>query len=396
MSKELLKVGVFGLWRGQSHLMAMNYIEGVRIEAICDQNPERVEEAKKYCPEDVKVFASYDELLGSGIDLVILCNYLPDHAKCAIQALRKGIAVVSECIPAATMKECVELVEAVEETGVYYSLAENSPYGTACLEMERIFGTGILGDLVYAEAEYCHPSSPKNSGRYSPTPDHWRRRLPTTYYLTHSLGPLMNMTRMMPKRVIGKTADNSGYVKARGGKGKADNGVMLVEMDSGALFRVTGCVSYGPQTHWFRLACSKGGVESVRTAEDTVCLAINPWDLPEESAHLGCVRYYRPEPDALSKEAISKGLPNVGHQVTDYRCVRNYIAEIREGRTPDMDVYRACAMSAVAILGWRSVLDDSRQYDIPDFRDKAAREQYRNDDLSPWRGEIPFCVHRVE
>lgn len=395
MQGEIVKVGVFGLWRGLAHVKAIEYIDEAAVTAICDKDPKRVEDAKAHCAPDVKVCSDFDALLDSGIDLVILCNYLPDHAACAIKALRKGIAVVSECLAAATMKECVNLVEVVEETGVYYSLAENSPYGPACLEMGRVYESGILGEVIYAEAEYCHPSAPALSGQYSPGPDHWRKKLPRTYYLTHSLGPLMNMTRLMPKRVIGKVAPGIGYAKRRGGSKGDSGGIMLVEMEGGVLFRVTGCSSYGPQTHWFRLSCANGGVETVRSSEDTVNLTINPWDLPEEMRRQGCNSYYVPEFDAATKEAISKGLPNVGHLAKDYGCVLNYITEVREGRKPDMDVYRACAMSAVGILGWRSVLDDSRQYDVPDFRDPAARELYRNDDRSPWKGDVPDSVFPV-
>ena len=396
MEQRVLKVGVFGLWRGQSHIMSIEVLDNAKVVAICDQNPEKVEEAKKHCPPDVKVCADFDELLDSGIELVILCNYLPDHASCAIKALRKGIAVVTECLAAATMKECVELVEAVEETGVYFSMAENSPYGTACLEMERVYGTGVLGDVIYAEAEYCHPADPVNANKYSPDPNHWRKSLPRTYYLTHCLGPLMNMTRLMPKRVIGKVAQSISYAKRRSGTRGEAGGIMLVEMEGGVLFRVTGCNSYGPETHWFRLACANGGVETMRTAEDTVNLAINPWDLPEEMRNQGHNTFYTPDADAATKEAVSRGLPDVGHLLTDFRCVRNYITEVLEGKAPDMDVYRSCAQSAVGILGWRSVLNDSKQYDIPDFKDPAQREAYRDDDLSPWKGDFPITMFPLD
>lgn len=394
--QKILKAGVFGLWRGAAHIMAMEVLDNVEVIAICDRDPQKVEEVKKHCSADVQVCRDFDELLSSGIELVVLCNYLPDHAACAIQALRRGIAVVTECLAASTMKECVELVEAVEETGVYFSMAENSPYGTACLEMQRVYGSGILGDVVYAEAEYCHPSAPDLANQFSPGADHWRKRLPKTYYLTHSLGPLMNMTRLMPRRIIGKVAACPSYARRRGSTNGDSAGIMLVEMDGGALFRITGCSSYGPETHWFRLACEKGGVESVRTAEDTVNLAIEPWDLPEDMTSQGCNTFYTPQADAATREAVNRGLPNVGHQLTDFRCVRNYVTEILEGKAPDMDVYRSCAQSAVAILGWRSVLNDSRQYDIPDFKIPAQREPYRCDDLSPWNGSLPFSVYSVE
>jgi len=396
VEKTELKVGVFGLWRGQSHIMAIEVLDEARVVAICDQDPKRVEEAKKHCAPDVKVCKDYDELLDSDIDVVILCNYLPDHTTAAIQALRKGIPVVSECLAAATMKECVELVEAVEETGVYYSMAENTPYHESCLEMQQIYQSGILGNVIYAEGEYCHPSAPAKTGQYVPSADHWRTMIPRTYYLSHSLGPLMNMTGLMPKRVIGKVAAGPGYAKRRNKQNADSAGVMLVEMEGGALFRVTGCNTYGPETHWFRLACDNGGVENVRAAEGMVNLAINPWDVPENMGSMGSNTTYLPTPDAATKQAVSRGLVLQGHMGADFRTVRNYVHELLEGRAPDMNVYRSVAMSAVAILGWRSVLNDSKQYDIPDFRDPAAREAYRNDDLSPWRGELQYRVYTVE
>ena len=44
-------------------------------------------------------------------------------------------------------------------------------------------------------------------------------------------------------------------------------------------------------------------------------------------------------------------------------------------------------MSAVAIYGWRSCLENGRVYNIPDFRDKAQRDAVRNDDLTPFPDE---------
>lgn len=392
MEQKKLRVGVFGTWRGIAHIRSIQVLDEAEVVSICDKDPDKIEKAKKYCAEDVLVCETYEELLDSGIDLVVLCNYLPDHTACAIRALRKGIAVVTECLAAATMKECVELVEAVEETGVYFSMAENSPYRNACIEMERIFKSGVLGEVMYGEGEYCHPGAPADAKVHTPDDTHWRVRIPRTYYLTHSLAPLMNITGLMPKRVIGKVVPGRAYAKRRNSSKADAAAMMLVEMENGVLFRVTGSSCLSPKTHWYRLACEKGGVENARTDERAVSLSINAWDLPEEMTSQGCTSFYVPRDDAATREAIKRGLPDMGHLLTDFRCVRNYINEILEGRYPDMDVYRSVAMSAVGILGWRSVLDDSKQYDIPDFRDPAARDAFRDDDLDPWSGKIPYRV----
>lgn len=393
MAEKVLRVGVYGAKRGRSHIKAIAVLDDAEVVALCEQNPTTLEAALKYCPPDVKICQDYDQLLDSNLDLVVLCNYLPDHTACAIKALRKGIPVVSECLAAATMKECVELVEAVEETGVYYSMAENTPYGTAYLEIQRLYRSGMLGNLVYGEAEYCHPIEPGKLKGVRPTPDHWRNFMPKTYYLSHPLGALMNVSRLMPKRVVGMVTPDADYAKARGIDNADSGGILLVEMENGTVFRVTGCTQFGTHVSCMRIACTKGYAETLRHDKGKVSLGFNPWDLPKEMERVGTHLAYAPpmEPDVT--EAISRGLSTGGHMVADYRAVRNYIAEIKEGKAPDMNVYRATAMSAVAILGWRSVLNDSCSIDIPDFRDAAARDQYRNDDLSPWRGEIPYCKY---
>ena len=84
--------------------------------------------------------------LGWGcIDGVLLCNYFPDHAKCAIRAMERGIAVFSECTSAPTLAECVALVETAERTGAKYMIAENYPFSAAMLEMKRLVDGGSLG-----------------------------------------------------------------------------------------------------------------------------------------------------------------------------------------------------------------------------------------------------------
>ena len=49
-----------------------------------------------------------------------------------------------------------------------------------------------------------------------------------------------------------------------------------------------------------------------------------------------------------------------------------------------MNVYRAAALSALGILGWKSAVDNSRQISVPDFRSRQERDLYRNDEDSPF------------
>jgi len=88
----------------------------------------------------------------------------------------------------------VALCRAVEKSGKTYMLAENYPYTRFNMEMRRLYRTGEIGRVTYAEGEYNHPMSPDELLRISPGLNHWRNWLPSTYYCTHALAPLMYIT----------------------------------------------------------------------------------------------------------------------------------------------------------------------------------------------------------
>lgn len=375
MDKKV-RFGVFGTWRGAAYIRAIQMIDEAEVVALFDKDPDKIERAKEYCPPDVKVVNSYDELLDSGIDAVVLCNYFPEHAPYAVKALKKGIHVFSETTPAATLKQCVDLVEAAEESGKVYALAENYPYSRANMEIARVYQSGSLGKVIFAEGEYVHPMSDKESAYFAPDPNHWRQHNPKTYYSTHALTPLMVATGLMPRRVIGKIAARP----AKDGDGIVDGaGIILVEMEGGALFRVSGSCSFGPHGNWYRLGCEKGGIESLRGTNDKVRLVYNEWNLTDETRDFGTECVYSPYVSELGKKALS-----TGHSGGDFWVTWHFVQAVLGREKPAVDVYQSAAISAVGILAWRSVLEDSKQLDIPDFHKKEDRDRVRDDNLNPF------------
>jgi len=55
-----------------------------------------------------------------------------------------------------------------------------------------------------------------------------------------------------------------------------------------------------------------------------------------------------------------------------------------KGVDPFFDVYRSVAMSATAILAWRSCLHHGENFRVPDFRDMKDRAECLKDDLTPF------------
>jgi predicted dehydrogenase len=91
---------------------------------------------------------------GHGMDAVILVNDFDQHAPVAIDALDRGLSVLSETAACRTVAEGVALVEAAERSAGIYMFAENYPYMPLAREMRRRYAAGDIGEVRYAEAEY--------------------------------------------------------------------------------------------------------------------------------------------------------------------------------------------------------------------------------------------------
>ena len=56
----------------------------------------------------------------------------------------------------------------------------------------------------------------------------------------------------------------------------------------------------------------------------------------------------------------------------------------KEQAQPYLDVYKACAMSSIGVLGWKSVLNNGAAFEMPDFKNEASRKKYENDHFNPF------------
>ena len=116
-----IKIGVMGVYRGTSMINYCKLAENAEVVAICDKWKEGVEKQKEINKEyDITYYDNFDEFIKHDMDAVVLANYANEHAPFAIRAMREGKHVFSEVLPVQTMKEAVELIEAVEETGMIY------------------------------------------------------------------------------------------------------------------------------------------------------------------------------------------------------------------------------------------------------------------------------------
>ena len=393
MSK--IKIGVFGAGRGADIAENLMQIDDCEIVAVCDFNEKRRNNALAELGIDVAVYDNFDDFIEHGIDAVVLANYFHEHTPYAIRCFEKGIHVFSECISNGAMAEGVELIRAYEKSNSIYMLAENYPQMIFNREMKRVCDEGTLGKILYAEGEYNHPYKP-DDGEFNKAAvyftEHWRNFLPRSYYITHSLAPLMWSTGATPKRVSAVPVYSPVKEEATARRVGDRAAIITTLNDDESVFRITGCAAFGAHHNAYRICGEKGQIENLRGMDEKVMLRYNDWDIPEGKE---AVNLYAPEWNDGDEDKIE----NSGHGGGDYIIARMFIECIKENRQPEhpYDIHSAVAMASTAILAHRSILNGGVPYDIPDFRLEECRKEYENDRQTPFCGtdgsrpNIPCC-----
>lgn len=389
-----IKIGVFGAGRGMD--IAENFANlGCEIIGLCENNPKRVPIGFENLGFEVPVFENFDDFITEEMDAIIIANYFHEHAPFVIKCFKKGIHVFCECISNGTMAEGVELIRAYEKTDSIFMLAENYPQMLFNREMKKICDGGSLGKIIYAEGEYNHPAQPDNhefNKGYVYSVDHWRNYLPRSYYVTHSLAPLMWTTGATPKKVSAMPVYAPVKENATARR-VGDRAAIITTMnDDGSVFRFTGCGAFGAHHNAYRLCGENGQIENLRGMGEKIMLRYNEWSIPEGKEE---VNLYDPQWNDGDEDFIAQA----GHGGGDFVVARMFLDCIKESRQPEhpYDIYSAVTMASVAILAHRSILNGYIPYDIPDFRFEECRKEYENDRLTPFCGSdgskpnIPCC-----
>ena len=378
MEQRKLKIGVFGAGRGGhlAHQLVNN--PEAELVAVCDKYAPALERCRAAAEEagnyGVSYYLDFEDFFQHDMDAVVLANYAYQHAPYAIRFLDSGRHVLSEVLTCATMKEAVELIEAVERSGKIYSYAENYGYTAARWEMRRRYRNGDIGELLYAEGEYLHDctSDPRNIWHritYGQR-DHWRNRKYSTFYCTHSLGPILQMTGLRPVKVIGLEGINAQYQRDVGMHHGAV-GIEMVTLENGAIVKsIHGCLKHTKnQGHDFVINGTKGGLRAV--TDTTVEAYIEDPDVDYEN------RFTTYEAPVIKEEAEASGHGGADYYVT-YYWIKAILGD-ETARDGLIDVYTAVDMCIPGILAYRSICNGNVPIDIPNLRNPEERNAFRND-----------------
>ena len=369
-----IKIGVIGVSRGASMMNYCKMAQNAELVAVCDKWEEGLMKRKKEWGDQITCYTDYDEFLKHDMDAVVLANYANEHAPFAVKAMKAGKHVFSEVLPVQTMKEAVELIETVEETGLIYAYGENYCYMPAPREMRRLYREGKIGEFEYGEGEYVHNCESIWPEITYGEKDHWRNGMYSTFYCTHSMGPIIHITGLRPVKVTGFEGTKVERNLRMGAKG-GSFGIEMVELENGGIVKSIHGGLY-KNSIWYTVYGSKGRMESAREdAElgDVHQIYINADEYSGE--------YGPNKVDAYQVPAKFPGLEEeMGHGGSDFYTMYNFVEKIKGNPEADViDVYEAMDMFLPGMFAYRSILAGGIPMEIPNLREKAVRDAYRDD-----------------
>lgn len=376
MYNEKIKIGVLGAYRGMSMISFCSKYEKAELVAVCDKYEPAIEKCKKSLAEsgcNPTFYNNFDEFILHDMDAVVLANYATEHAPFAIKCLEMGKHVISEVMPVQTLKEAVELVEAVEKSGKIYAYAENYCYMPAPTEMRRLYLNGDIGEFQYGEGEYVHDCNSIWPEITYGDENHWRNNAYATFYCTHSLGPLIHITGLRPISVVGfelPIPERMTNLGCKGGLGSG--GIEMVTLENGAIiksFHACGLIRE-PSAVWYSMYGKKASIESDRWGQTME--RVNYYKEGEEKE-----TSYAPEPVNVSE--LSKNMS--GHGGGDFYTMYYFMQKIlgaEEGKN-SIGIYEALDMFLPGLMAYKSIMNGNVSMEIPNFRNKQDREKWRND-----------------
>lgn len=382
-----VRIGYVGTGlQGTGHLHNLLKVPGCVISAVCDIVPEKVARSQKLVedagfprpkgfsngPEDFKRLCQED------LDLVYTATPWEFHVPVCLEAMRNGKHAATEVPLAYRTDDIWDLVETSEKLAKHCVMMENCCYGRTELAILHMVRKGVFGELIHGEGGYLHDLRAikfenANEGLWRRA--HARQRN-CNLYPTHGLGPVaqcMNITRGdrfdYLVSMSSKTRGLELYAKEhfpdsdprRAEKFKlGDVNVSLIRTVNGCtIYLGHNCDSARPYS---RINTVQGTKAIASGYPDRIYIeGVSPNDEWEPME-----KYFAQWDHPLWKreEEKSKG---AGHGGMDFLEDLRLVENLNAGAPLDQDLYDGAAWSVMGPLSERSVAENGKPQDVPDF-----------------------------
>lgn len=392
---DTVRIAFVGLGsRGLDAVRRYQYIEGVKVVALCDMLQERIDKALEmvsgapltFCGDSLGAEKCWQELCEvSDADLVYVCTDWKWHTPIAVYAMEHGKHVAVE-VPAATnIDECWQLVNTSERTRKHCMMLENCCYDFFEMTALNMVQQGVLGEIYHAEGAYIHNLDAFWDKYY----DNWRLAFNQKHrgdnYPTHGIGPVCQVLDIHrgDRMDYVVSMDTESYRGAAFAKEKmgvdefadGDHTVSLIRTVKGHQIEIQHNVyALRPYSRMYQLTGTKGfankypvqgfSVSSSNLPDKEIYRDLNPERLQRDEVFDELMKDFKhPITEYYEKKALEVG----GHGGMDFIMDSRLIYCLRKGLPLDEDVYDAAEWSCLTELSRLSIENGSMPVKVPDF-----------------------------
>ncbi len=129
-----------------SYAGAINQIEDAELVGIADHDPDRAaESARRF---QTRAYASYDELLASGLDAVVIGSENVRHRELCELAASAGKHILCEKPLATTVEDGEAMIAACDRAGVMLMTAFPCRFSPAMVRLKAALDSGSFGSII--------------------------------------------------------------------------------------------------------------------------------------------------------------------------------------------------------------------------------------------------------
>ena len=397
---DVVRVGIIGLgMRGDGAVIRLINIPGVEITALCDIEPERVEECqdilrKAGLPEAAAYAGSEDAWMElcqrEDIDLVYVVTDWNSHAKMGVYAMEHGKHVAIEVPAAMTLDEIWDLINTSERTRKHCMQLENCVYDFFEMTALNMAQQGLFGEIIHVEGAYIH-NLEEFWGEYY---NNWRLEYNNEHrgdvYPTHGIGPvtqalnihrgdrMTHLVSMDTKSFNGKKiAEKIGVTNKDIEFQNGDHTLTLIQTEKGKtihiqhnvmtprpynrLYSLTGTDGYASKYPIEQILLRPEQAEEGGVADHE---NLNAHSAVPADVYAALVEQYK---HPIIRELEEKAKEVGGHGGMDFIMDWRLIYCLQNGLPLDMDVYDLAEWCCLAELTRISIENGNAPVEIPDF-----------------------------
>lgn len=397
---DVVHVGIIGLgMRGDGAVERLINIPGVEITALCDIEPERVEEGQEILrkaglPEAAAYSGSteaWKELCQrDDIDLVYVVTDWESHAKMGVYAMEQGKHVAIEVPAAMTLDEIWDLINTSERTRKHCMQLENCVYDFFEMTALNMAQQGLFGEIIHVEGAYIH-NLEEYWGEYY---NNWRLDYNNEHrgdiYATHGIGPVtqaLNIHRgdrmttlvsMDTKSFNGKKiAEQYGVRNKDIEFQNGDHTLTLIQTEKGKTIHIQhNVMTPRPYNRLYSLTGTDG--YACKYPIEQICLRpeqveenaeidhenLNAHGAVSPEVHAALIEQYK---HPIHRELEARAKEVGGHGGMDFIMDWRLIYCLQNGLPLDMDVYDLAEWCCLAELTRISIENGNAPVEIPDF-----------------------------